>query len=189
MLFVTQQNLLIPTINCLHVLGEARRALCICLHALRGQEPALFASNGLPLSVTLRSSIPGKTLMGILPFSGAGAAAKAVGHGKEECYKNKRGSWASHSERKEGWGIYGEEWERGAMVRKPDLAFLPGRVGGVWSGSTAGDQGRAGMVPVVMGNEESGVAASVGQVEEGHLEDCSIFPFSGLVCPDFTSRQ
>lgn len=53
--------------------------------------------------------------MGILPFSGAGAAAKAVGHGKEECYKNKRGSWASRTERKEGWGIYSEEWEMGAM--------------------------------------------------------------------------
>lgn len=76
--------------------------------------------------------------MGILPFSGAGAAAKAVGHGEEECYKNKRGSWAFHTERKEGWGIYSEEWQMGAMVRKLDLAFLPRRTGEAWSGSTAG---------------------------------------------------
>lgn len=41
--------------------------------------------------------------MGILPFSGAGAAAKAVGHGKEECYKNKRGSGLfTLRERKDG---------------------------------------------------------------------------------------
>lgn len=34
------------------------------------------------------------------------------------------------------------------------------------------------------------MAASVGQAEGGgHLEDCSILSFSGLVCPDVPSRE
>ena len=127
--------------------------------------------------------------MGILPFSGAEAAAKAVGHRKEECYKNKRGSWASHTERKEGWGIYGEEWKMGAMVRKPDLAFPPQREGGAWSRSAAGDQGRAGMVPVVMGNEESQGGCWHGRRGGGASRRQFHSLLSGLACPDFTSRE
>lgn len=54
MFFVTQPNLLIPTVSCLPVLGEARGALGVCLRALWSQQLAPLVSDGLPLPVTLR---------------------------------------------------------------------------------------------------------------------------------------
>lgn len=109
MFSVTQQNLLILQVCCLHVLGEV--ADPVTAHVLRGDSSQVCGAGPLclPPSATLGNScwLPGETQAGILLFGGEGVAAKAVGMGK------RISGQSEEQERKVGPPLRGHGW-RGA---------------------------------------------------------------------------